>query len=317
MFMTFRELWIGLIVGAVALIVFAIIAATGWPGQPDYCLVEWEDGAPTGVVHDPHFCYCETTFELSEVQNNEPGIRQDANTWSNLALLFMGLAMALWTGVARHKGRLDGPSRMNSDTLYPLIFSLAVGFMGPGSMFFHASLTRWGGWVDMFSMFLFANFLLTYGLCVRLCDEDDGLIPFMRFCDRTWREGLLFGLVYAALSVGFMFIVAYTDIQERELGHLLLGPGILWAGLELIYIIVKGIKDGWRHRFFWYIGAVLSLGLAFVFWGLSKSPGDPWCSLTDGVFTATSALQAHGIWHTLAGVMAVLLFFYFRVSEDG
>ena len=54
--------------------------------------------------------------------------------------------------------------------------------------------------------------------------------------------------------------------------------------------------------------AVVAIGLATLFWALSQT-GKSLCNPGSG-------FQPHGLlWHPLAGVMAVLLYFYWRDEE--
>ena len=47
---------------------------------------------------------------------------------------------------------------------YPISFGVVVTFMGPGSMFFHDSMTAWGGFFDFLSIILFASFVAWYNI---------------------------------------------------------------------------------------------------------------------------------------------------------
>ena len=51
---------------------------------------------------------------------------------------------------------------MASGRFHALIYGGLVVFLGPGSMFFHGSLTHYGGWIDNFSMILYVTFILCY-----------------------------------------------------------------------------------------------------------------------------------------------------------
>jgi hypothetical protein len=129
---------------------FGAVAALGWPGAPNECLLAGD-------------CYCEAP---------RPGlVRQPANTWSCL----VGVAVAML--VAWHTGRLHGGSGghrptsfMASDRFYAALYSVILLYSAVAPMFFHASLTNWGGKLDMASMYLsfgfwiFFNAARLYGL---------------------------------------------------------------------------------------------------------------------------------------------------------
>jgi hypothetical protein len=115
---------------------------SGWPGDPSQCA-------------KPPYCFCETV--------RAGAVAQPSNTWSNLAFV----AVALWIAwdATRRAQRPDvgqAQSRYLSDSRYPAIYAAIVLFMGPGSMFFHAGMTNWGGRVDGVSMYLFILFALSF-----------------------------------------------------------------------------------------------------------------------------------------------------------
>ena len=115
-------------------------ALAGWPGEPNGCR---ENMRPT--------CFCETP--------RSGLVAQRANTFSNLGFIVVGLGIAVVTD----RQRRNRPKRRNLLTrtdLYPTLFAVVTVLLGPGSMFLHASLTRWGGLVDVASMYLFAGFVL-------------------------------------------------------------------------------------------------------------------------------------------------------------
>jgi hypothetical protein len=83
-------------------------------------------------------CYCEQVL---------PGkmIKQRSNTWSNLGFVLVGLIMlASLPAVVAGSGR----DPMEERTFYAVLYGCVVIFLGPGSMFFHASMKKWGGWID-------------------------------------------------------------------------------------------------------------------------------------------------------------------------
>lgn len=64
---------------------------------------------------------------------------------------------------------------MRSTSLYPLVYLPVLIFLGLGSMWFHASITQFGGIIDELSMYIFVSFILIYTL-VRMTDRDWGLL---------------------------------------------------------------------------------------------------------------------------------------------
>lgn len=115
------------------------LAFAGWPGAPNHCLLQGD-------------CYCEAS---------RPGpIAQPANTWS---LLGFGVA-ALWVAWRAGRDRLNTSGPYLGDRLYPGLYAGTLAFMGVGAALFHASLTNWGGAVDVLSMLGWVCYLLYYNL---------------------------------------------------------------------------------------------------------------------------------------------------------
>jgi len=106
------------------MLVFLLIGWHGWPGAPNACVLAGD-------------CYCEAP---------RPGlIAQPANTWSCLAGVIVGLLIAWDTGRRHHTPRAPFSSLMESDRFYAGLFALVVTYSGVAALFFHASLTNWGG----------------------------------------------------------------------------------------------------------------------------------------------------------------------------
>ena len=135
----------GICVGSLVLctVGFAYLGHDGWPGALHECVAT-------------STCYCEA--------GRAGWIAQPANTWSSLAFIAAGLAIAWHAGWARSTARSAPGNPLASTHFYPGLLALSVCFLGPGAMFFHASLTDWGGVLDIASMYLFLNFWLLFNL---------------------------------------------------------------------------------------------------------------------------------------------------------
>jgi hypothetical protein len=273
----------GFIVWGVASIVLVLALMmfvwTGWPGKPDRC-----------VTDVPNTCFCEA-FSVGDI--GKPGVRQRVNTWYNLYAIFTSGLIALVVYIDRKNGP-DGRNLMRSDTLVADLYIFVVLFLGLGSMWFHASLVEWGGFLDGLSMYAYAAFLPLYTLRRRII-----------------RSPAFFWTAYA-VTVAVFFVV-----------HALLSPAWEHTSLVLIMTLVfaylltevaVGISTGKALQgqpgpiALWAV-AVVCIIAALVFWTLSQTGG----SMCD----PASDFQPHGqLWHPLAGVMAVLLYFYWRAADD-
>jgi hypothetical protein len=266
------------LVGAEAVLAtFLAFVAFGWPGDADSC---------TCAV--PNTCYCEG-FSLADAQSHAGGVRQPANTWSNLYALITALIVALRIQADRRSGA--GSPLIRSTSWVPDLYVFVVLFLGLGSMWFHASLKGWAGNVDGLSMYAFAGFLVWF-TALRL-----GL------------PRVAFWIAYPATVIAFTGIGAVWDWQYASL--------ILILVLVVAYLALEVAVWSRRHSVLMgrllpgalWVGAVACIVTATVFWKLSQT-GGPLCN-------ADSLLQPHGLlWHPLAGVMAVLLYFYWREDTD-
>jgi len=259
------------------LVLFLIFVATGWPGDVNSC------------VHDtPNSCYCEA-FNLHDAITGTSGVRQPVNTWFNLYSILTSGIVALFVYFDRKAGGNRNPIRSNS--LIPDLYIFAVLFLGLGSMWFHASIKAWGGVTDQLSMFVYAVFLIFYSI------------------RRLWNNEVFFWICYPITVFLFTLIAAYWTWENASLVLILILVAIYLAFEVAMWVRKKKVMQGKPGTIVLWCLAVVAILTATVFWALSKT-GRPLCD-------PHSAFQPHGLlWHPLAGVMAVLLYFYWREDED-
>jgi hypothetical protein len=305
--------------GALLILVpFYLFAILGWPAHPDSCtnihdgrqVIPYIEGTRDLDVKHPDTCYCEH-FEVQDVVEGKPGIRQKINTYSNFYALFTSLGLVFWMRWDRKKV-LDGEAERknlfwSSESWIPEVYVFAALFLGLGSMFLHASLSSTLSWFDGMSMYVFASFLPVYTVRRRL------------------NLGIFTYTAYAVLVIVFTMLNRLPGMENAST-ILIMILLILYALAELfvtIYDIVKMgfiewgkrlyvslFKDGWLlpPLAFW-AGGLICFGLAAYFRASSQT-GEFMCH-------PKSWFQPHGLlWHTLAGVMAVLLYFYWRGLRD-
>ena len=231
-----------------------------------------------------HNCYCEY-FDPAAVTSGAPGIRQPVNTLFNLYALITAGIVAFTLSRDRAAGGGAPVIRSNSRKADGYVF--AVLFLGLGSMWFHASISATVSWLDGLSMYVYAAFLVFYTV-----DRWLGL----RSAPQLLRD-LLFWIGWPVVAGGFT-LLGVAGVPSPLL------IGILVAVYALFeFAFAKWIPDR-TARTYWIIGAV-SMGLAIIFWLLSWDHA-PLCFPHSG-------FQPHGLlWHPLAGVMAVFMFFYWR-----
>jgi hypothetical protein len=264
--------------GAVAfvayLIVFLLFGALGWPGGPDSCTL------PGGN------CYCEAAHPTSSL------VSQPANTWSNLGAVLGGLLILLIADRERARrlaGAGSAPNPMKTGGFYAVFYGAVVLFLGPGSMAFHGSLTRFGGWLDTLSMILFITFVLLYDVA-RIFRFDD---------NRTAFAG-----IYVAIAV---LLGVFTWVVEGT-GTFVFAVAVAGAVILELVLAIRGLRGVRRPLLPWLTAGLATFAVALVVWRLSWT-GAPLCD-------PNSLLQGHAVWHLLAEAVAPLFFFlHFRLEE--
>ena len=299
------------------LICGALIAwsMAGWPKHPDSCtninpithqqeLKKIEGTDYPDIVH-PDTCYCEA-FKVEDVVSGKPGIRQWVNTLSNLYAIITSLALVGLIARDREKRRFTNLFH-DPESWIPELYVFAVLFLGLGSMWLHASLSASVSWMDGMSMYAFTCFLPLYTL------------------RRRWDMKYWFYIIYVAAVAAFTIANTLPHMEDSSQYLIILIVfcyvlAEIWVkhedlkkiGCELWFDRVRiGLcKGGWMRRAlrFWTLGLV-SFGLAAYFRGASQT--GYWMCSPDSKF------QAHGLlWHSLSGVMAVMLYFYWRTLPD-
>lgn len=262
---------------------FLIFVAAGWPGAANNCTQPTQDKPP-----QPNSCYCEE-FDQRAVQGHGGGVRQPVNTWGNLYSILTSLLVAVFVYLDRSSGASANPMRGNG--FYPDICIFVVLFLGLGSMWFHGSLKEWGGVTDQLSMFLYASFLVFY--TVR----------------RLWAADWFF-LVCYSITVLLNTIVGYLWTWEYSSLILILLLVAAYLAFEIvIWVRTKKVMQGKPLTIVLWCLSVVCILVATISWAKSQT-GKAWCD-------PKSPFQPHGLlWHPLAGVMATLLYFYWREDED-
>jgi hypothetical protein len=136
-------------------------------------------------------------------------------------------------------------------TFTPFCAAVVI-FLGPGSMFFHASMKKWGGWVDTFSMILYTAFLLVY--------DFTGIVNGGK---------TLFLIVYLVLVAGLgvlTWFVPKSPLRGFSMGALSFGAmAVLWAVLQFFAILgIGGIDRDNGPALLLFIAGLIVFGVAFL-----------------------------------------------------
>ncbi len=274
--MRFRSIMLWALAAVLLLGAFAFFVANGWPGTPHRC-----------TTTTPNSCYCEA-FDTEQLRRGAPGVRQPVNTWSNLYALLSSFVIALCIYSDRRRyASSQAPNLLRSTSFVPELYLFCVLFLGLGSMWFHASLTAWGGILDGASMYTFVSFLVFYSIrrfypSAVFFWTGYGLTVLLF----TWLHSLLPAVVNISILTG-----AYLVIE--------------------VYLWVRGgriMQGRTATRVLWILAVSLMLAASFFWW--ASQTGNFLCD-------PGSLLQPHGLlWHPLAGIVAVLLYFYWRAAND-
>lgn len=271
----YPEMWLGIVWSGILLGVFGIMAAVRWiPSSP-------ADGECASAP-----CYCEAY--------SEGIVKQPINVWSTLAWILSGMAILYIVCDERARGISGGP--MTGTTMYALLYVVIVIFMGPGSAYFHGSMKNWGGYLDSLSIHLWILFSFLFTLFTLFT-----MAAGATMLDQGWQIAFL--ITFLLVGIG----VALTDWRStgfRE-NFSIIG-GAIWGVFELVVLIVLASTNApvQRAEWWWFVAALVALGLAILIWKLSDT-GGPWCA-------PRSWLQGHAIWHLLTGAVTFFVFLFFR-----
>lgn len=228
-----------------------LIGAGGWPGEPSGCIAAGD-------------CSCEAFSSGLVVQ--------PVNTFSNLALIGAGLWLVWLVPI----GAVDRIRR--------LAYSSTVIGLGVGSAAFHASMTEWGGWMDLLGIHLFLGLVLVAGVA--------------QFGDRSDRW------ILATISGGGVAVAAALWFMDNSLGKYTAALLVVAIALTEWRAAQRGVERdrGWL----WLSIGLFAAGLGLQWLGRG---GGAWCD-PDVVF------QPHALWHGVAALGAIALSRYLFPASD-
>ncbi len=260
----YREFVIAVVLVGGLAAAMSVTGAAGWPGDPSGCL-----------VHDD--CYCEAFRDRGAAV-------QPVNTLTNAGFVLVGLAVLAQVGRARNGSRAGRPNRMRDDELYPVLYGSAAIGLGVGSALFHGTMTDWGGWFDLVSMYAYISFLFAYNV---------GAL-------RSWNR--------KSFAAGYGILVAVLALVqwplEEGLGKFVFGALIIiTVGTEWRIALDPFIA---RRRPWFWVGLGSYVGANLVW--LASRTGAPLCD-------ADSLLQGHGLWHLVTAGSVAAFYAYLRTER--
>ena len=302
----------GTVVLMTALILFAVL---GWPKRPDSCAniepvthLQVLKKIPRTDYPDflhPDTCYCEA-FDPQDVVSGKPGVRQWVNTLSNLYAIATSLIVLLLIQRDRARRRMLNLFH-DPDSWIPEVYVFAVLFLGLGSMWLHASLSATVSWLDGMSMYVFTCFLPLYTFRRRCQMKGWFYVIYLGavalFTGLNALPGMEDGSTILIAVIVFAYVFAEVWVKCTDLKKM---GYVRWFDRLRIGLSPRG----WMRSalMFWVMG-LLSFGAAAFFRGASQT--GEWMCKSDSWF------QPHGLlWHSLSGVMAMMLYFYWRLLPD-
>lgn len=215
-------------------------------------------------------------------------IKQPANSFSNLGFSFAGILIAY----QMYQNKFVAKNPLNEKILFSFLFILGLLITGAGSFAMHATNAHWGGFADLFGMFLIAAFMFAYALS-RLF-----FLPTYGF-GIIYIIGVVFSsVVYLSPSLNFKGFMSGAEICFI----FMIVVSIL---IELYLGLIRKIKITKAYGYF----ALFCLVLAFFIWNLSLWPESLLCK-------PHSLFQGHAAWHLLDALGGYFVFKFYASEEQ-
>ena len=254
-------------------------------------------GTPCPAGSTPVYAYCEKI---------EPGrVMQPWATWSDLSFIAAGIWLLWWMQRFPAMGRrgsveISADNPMITRGFLSVTYGMVVVFMGPPSMWYHASMKGVPGWFDSFSVVLWLGFnasYVLYALCFTMWGWGRG----------SARPVAVLGF-WAALSIGL-------GIGMAEGMPSLVGFGVtggLWGLAEVIYVSCGAGCSAVKYRRTWWL-FICNLALLAVTMGiwLIYNPGVTpmdWCKDLE-------VFPGHALFHILASCSCILTYVSFSSEQ--
>lgn len=259
-------------------------------------------GSPCPRNQFPVYDYCEHA--------QTGGVKQPWATWSDLSFVAAGLWL-FWffqyfenIGSSR-LGRLIIPPTADNPMIQvgwlTIIYGLIVIFMGPPSMWFHASMKEWAGWFDSMSVVAWLFFNACYvwhAIFAAMWGRGRGVSRTITILC-MWLGGVvtmgIIGWIFPHARLAFYFI-----------------SGGSWGLGELLYLILGLACSRVTYRRTWYlfIANLILLGVTMGIWiGFNPNIVSPATCRSDEAF------PGHAVFHILASWSTVLTFFSFASEK--
>ena len=215
-------------------------------------------------------------------------LRTRANAWSNLAYVLVGFyALGLGCHDLRRKPAANAGYLISTPPM-SFLFGAMCCYLGFGSGFFHASLTRWGQQIDVAAMYapLLAFIAINLGRWIPRVKIRAAQKGFP-----TWP--ILAGLVLVASFLLYRY--KWSMSSAKVLPALILTVGA--------FALLDRFRPRRRMAVRWLVWSTVALVSARICWQLDVA----------GKFSGPDAwLQGHAVWHLLTGLSLACTYLFYR-----
>jgi len=274
----------------IAIALLLVMGHIGWQGRPNGCIAQNE-----------YHC---------EFINENAIIKQPINTWSNLAYVFAGYIILFWD-----KAREKSPPRSLSSErpairgMPTVLYGFLVITIGLTSMFFHASMTSWGGGLDTSAMNAYILLLFIYEVSMLLGLSKPAFwglyIPAAlgSFCLRMfiWDDAGIF--IFTAVLLGFVMVevctICFTLLNKKKSRPLPPLNPVVCTRMKQRAIPNRESK--------WLAIGLLLFASGYAIWNLFQT-GTALCN-------PHSWFQGHAVWHLLTAIATLAIFQYFQSEK--
>jgi hypothetical protein len=263
-------------------------------GKPSGCTAAIPPGKFCPKGQTPVFPFCE------EIHSNSP-VKQPWATWSDLSFVAAGLWLLWFLHYFWRPGDIKLDSKLNNPMItigcLSVIYGLVAIFMGPPSMWYHASMMEWAGWFDSMSVVTWLSFNAIYVLYA--------LVFAMWGRGREMARPITILCTWGSLIVTFG-IIGWNYPNSRLVFYFISGG--LWGIVEVIYLIVGAACGKVKYRRSWWLFVC-----NFLLLGLTMGI---WCWFNPGIVSpihchSREGIPGHAFFHILASFSTILTFVSF------
>lgn len=230
------------------------------------------------------------TLHFCEFNRNDLIIKQIANTWSNLAYLFVGFIL-LSIGLKDHlfKKRHELNNLIARHPGFTVMLGVALIYLFIGSFFYHASLTRTFQILDVAGIYAVVIAMLAYNIF--------RAFPTIRLKQNrklTHKAILAIGLVLNIFVVVEVYKWNINVVFPILIGLLLV--------FNILHLKNKKVTQHYV-RYVWL--AISSMSVAGTLWILDRS---------NVLCNPTSIFQGHALWHILTAMAVLMTYLSYRTE---